>query len=289
MEFSIKVNDELIEDRKIDHRLQYFLSSESKEYSDSLNKQDKLTLKIEIAHEMVDELLLIQYGRSQQLTPSQNEVKSKMDELKEEYNLSISIENPGNQEKELWADVTNELTLEKVIQKINSNLPLDDEHLKEFYDNNRKQLSVGKAVKVRHILVKNNDEIKAMKKIKTALNRLQNGDDFNQVAQDMSECPSKQNGGDLGFITKGVTNEIFEKKAFGIKKETISDIFETEKGYHIIEVLKKVKNYTPPFGVIKENLKDYIYKNARENEINELLYELRDSAEIEYIGFNPEV
>ena len=57
---------------------------------------------------------------------------------------------------------------------------------------------------------------------------------FEQLAKQYSDCPSRVNGGDLGTIKKGDLNSAFETAAFSLKTNKVSDIVETDLGYHII-------------------------------------------------------
>jgi peptidyl-prolyl cis-trans isomerase SurA len=78
------------------------------------------------------------------------------------------------------------------------------------------------------------DKITALKK------RLDNGEEFAEVAKKYSEGPEADSGGDLGFIEKGSLNLVaFEEKAFSMEPGRISDPFETRLGFHIINVVAR--------------------------------------------------
>ncbi|MEM2081462.1 MAG: peptidylprolyl isomerase [Candidatus Bathyarchaeia archaeon] len=83
-----------------------------------------------------------------------------------------------------------------------------------------------------HILVKTESEAKAV------LERLKKGEKFSAIAQQVSLCPSKKRGGDLGTFTRGKMVKEFENAAFALKKGEISGIVKTQFGYHIIKRLE---------------------------------------------------
>lgn len=97
-------------------------------------------------------------------------------------------------------------------------------------------------VKARHLLAKANlDEPKsvaaAMKKVHEALNRLKDGDDFAEVAQEMSEDEgTAPSGGALGWVAKGQMVKPFEEALFKLQPGEISGIVQTQYGFHIIKV-----------------------------------------------------
>lgn len=87
-----------------------------------------------------------------------------------------------------------------------------------------------KEVRASHILVKTEDEAKQI------LGQLKKGSSFAKLAQERSECPSKKNGGDLGWFGRGKMVPEFEKAAFSLKRGETSDIVKTKFGYHLIRV-----------------------------------------------------
>jgi len=83
-----------------------------------------------------------------------------------------------------------------------------------------------------HILVKTEKEVNAV------LERLKKGETFTVIAKDVSMCPSKKRGGDLGTFGRGQMVKEFETVAFALEKGQISGIVKTQFGYHIIKRLE---------------------------------------------------
>ncbi len=81
-----------------------------------------------------------------------------------------------------------------------------------------------------HILVKTEEEAKAIKA------ELDSGKSFEDLAKLKSMCPSKKQGGNLGWFTHGMMVKEFEKSAFSMKKGQVSQPVKTQFGYHIIKV-----------------------------------------------------
>jgi len=74
----------------------------------------------------------------------------------------------------------------------------------------------------------------AQQQIQQIKQQLDGGADFAQLAQQNSDCPSGQKGGDLGSFGPGQMVKEFEQTAFGLGVGDTSDVIETPFGYHII-------------------------------------------------------
>ncbi|TSC94528.1 MAG: hypothetical protein Athens101410_769, partial [Parcubacteria group bacterium Athens1014_10] len=82
----------------------------------------------------------------------------------------------------------------------------------------------------------NNFNQEAEQKAKTILAKALSGKDFAELAKQYSDCPSKTNGGDLGWFGKGAMVPEFEQAAFALKKEEITkNLVKTSFGYHLIK------------------------------------------------------
>lgn len=107
-------------------------------------------------------------------------------------------------------------------------ITISDEEISGYYHDNKEQFSTGPRVKLRHILMDSESEAQAV------LARLKKGEDFSALAREKSRCPSSQQGGDLGWATKGMMVPEFENAAFALKKGQMSEVVKSSYGYHVI-------------------------------------------------------
>lgn len=119
------------------------------------------------------------------------------------------------------------------IRQLLESVEVSEEEMKDFYEQNQDRFEKGEEVTASHILVKTEDEAKA------ARERVVGGEAFGDVAQDVSTCPSKERGGDLGAFSKGRMVPEFEQAAFDMEVDEISEPVKTQFGYHIIKVTDK--------------------------------------------------
>jgi len=84
--------------------------------------------------------------------------------------------------------------------------------------------------KARHILVSSEEICKETKK------DIENGQDFSQLAQDLSQCPSGKSGGDLGYFHRGQMVPEFDKVVFEAEVGKVYGPVKTQFGYHLIIV-----------------------------------------------------
>lgn len=91
-----------------------------------------------------------------------------------------------------------------------------------------------KEVRAKHILV--DTEAKANEILK----KITDGElSFEDAAMQFSTCPSKQQGGDLGYFGRGAMVKEFEDAAFSTEKDKISAPVQTQFGWHLIKVIDK--------------------------------------------------
>jgi peptidyl-prolyl cis-trans isomerase C len=90
-------------------------------------------------------------------------------------------------------------------------------------------MSTPTSVKARHILVKNEYEAQDL------IKKLDEGENFEELAKKFSSCPSSARGGDLGEFKKGRMVPEFEASAFSLAINEVSAPVRTQFGYHLIQ------------------------------------------------------
>ena len=127
-------------------------------------------------------------------------------------------------------------------------------------------------VRARHILVKTEDEAKALVK------ELDGGADFAKLAADKSIGPSKSRGGDLDYFGRGQMVPPFEKAAFALKKgEYTKTPVQSPFGWHVIKVEDTRQSKPPTF----EESRAKLGQELSQEIAAELVKELMEGAKIE--------
>ena len=210
----------------------------------------------------------------------------------EDYKKMIA--DAGRDYNELLGQVRKSLEFEEIIVKLSDadKLKVSDEDIKTFFDENKDKMAAPAEVKASHILVKAENESEkaaAKAKIEEILAKLKAGGDFASLAKENSDCPSKERGGDLGFFGQGQMVKPFEDAAFGMEVGDISDVVETQFGYHIILVTDKHEAKEAIFDELKDQIKDEL-ENRKKGEAAEVIREdMMKTAKIQYSDiFKPE-
>ena len=94
---------------------------------------------------------------------------------------------------------------------------------------------------------------------------------------------SRIKGGEMGFVHRGMMPQDIEKAAFSLKVGQISDIIETDIGFHILKVEEKRASRQVAFDEIKEKLKNELMESTQKKRLEGLIKRLRENAKIQYI------
>ena len=137
---------------------------------------------------------------------------------------------------------------------------------------------------VRHILIKPNEVLsddEARNKLVALKTRIENGDDFSELARAHSDDKgSAIKGGDLGWVQPGALVPPFEEAMNGLDDNQLSAPVQTQFGWHLIQVLGRQES-TDGDEVLKTRARDEIFRRKVEEETELWLRKLRDEAYVE--------
>ncbi len=169
--------------------------------------------------------------------------------------------------------------------KIAATIQIPAAQLQAFYDAHKDQYRTGERVKVRHILLsttgKSPEDVQKIKaKAEDLLKQVKAGANFGELAKKNSDDPgSKDNGGELGWITRGQTVKNFETAAFSLQPGQTSGLITTEYGFHIIQVEEKEAAGLQPF----EKVRDQIAAELSKQQVNDKMQNLADQAHAQLV------
>jgi peptidyl-prolyl cis-trans isomerase SurA len=90
------------------------------------------------------------------------------------------------------------------------------------------------------------------------------GKDFAALAKEHSQGPGAADGGDIGEVARGQMQEEFEKAVFSLKPGEVSDVIETDSGYHIIKVEQRAGEAHQPLAEVKDDIREKLYRENME-------------------------
>ncbi len=138
---------------------------------------------------------------------------------------------------------------------------------------------------VRHILMsttKVRDEVFTRKEIEEVRNRVLEGESFELLAREFSEDPGSANkGGDLDWLSKGTTDPNFEKMFLELEMGSLSPIFESQFGFHFLEVLGK-RYYEKTYDLIEDQAYNILFSRKFDEELENSIRNMRAEAFVEF-------
>ncbi|SHF11967.1 peptidyl-prolyl cis-trans isomerase D [Modicisalibacter ilicicola DSM 19980] len=152
---------------------------------------------------------------------------------------------------------------------------IDDQALREAYA--ERQRDAGR--RVSHIMVAHGEERteeEARQRLQEVRQRLESGEEFASLAAEYSDDETTADSeGDLGYINRGFFGEAFEDAAFSLEQGEVSDIVETDNGFHLI----KVTDFDlPPFEEMRDELREQLAMDRALDRFNEKAQRLIDES-----------
>jgi peptidyl-prolyl cis-trans isomerase C len=237
-----------------------------------------------IVTSLIDDVLLQQFLAKNAKPADPAEVTKQITELeenlkKQNHTLQDFCKETGQNEERLRLNVGRYVQWSSYVQA-----HLSDANVKHAFDENRDYFD-GTTVRVSHIMMKvapNADDAArkdARDKLVAIRAHIMAGKlDFADGAKRFSQTESAKNGGDLGFFQrKGDIEEAFAKAAFALKIGEVSDVVQTEFGYHLLKVTERKEGKPAEFEKIKERVRDFYAYEMRE----EVLAQMRKISKIE--------
>ncbi|MEN8907996.1 MAG: peptidylprolyl isomerase [Clostridiales bacterium] len=201
----------------------------------------------------LDAVLKTIHPQTAQQFQSEEGMKNLLNELVNQELLYLeAIDNDFDKEENFLIEVQktkSNMLKQYAINRLLLTATVSDEEVNKFYNDNESTFVSQNSIKASHILVE------SLEKAQEISSEINNGLNFEEAAKKYSSCPSKEKGGDLGFFNKGSMVPEFEKTAFEIDLNVLSEPVKTQFGYHLIKVTDKKESKAQSFEEVKDSIK----------------------------------
>jgi|UniRef100_A0A7C4ASF5 peptidyl-prolyl cis-trans isomerase C len=162
------------------------------------------------------------------------------------------------------------------LDRMSRNLkPPTEEEAKAYYNQYKDQFVTPESVHLHHILVNTEKEAKAV------MDRLKKGEKFADIASQVSICPSKSKGGDLGWLPKGSLVPEIEETAFTAKQGVPTGPVKSKFGYHVLLVEDRKPAEEGSFDQAREYILEQLKFQAQQDNYERIAQDLRKKMNVQ--------
>lgn len=201
---------------------------------------------------------------------------SEVDEALKDQDIESFLKESGMEEKYFRQEMKTQLLYWQIREKVTGKISVGDEEAKKYYQDNISQFTEPGGVQISHILVETEKEALEI------LAKINDGNNFAELAKQYSTCPSKENGGELGPINEN-SDYVTEFKEAALKLQP-GDITQkpvkSEFGYHLIKAGNKVESKTHSFEEVKNTIIQDLENQKKDKEYQDYLNHLNKEAKI---------
>lgn len=252
-----------------------------------LARMDEMALRRLTESNVVGQILLNDHTQGANAKVSAKKVDDRLDQMIKdagnEKRFMRKFNLKKNQLPEFKKSIEGSIRHEEFIKGLMDKVeePTEDEAF-AFYQKNAQYFGQPEMVHAAHIVKHTNDGTpreEAEKAINEVKAELDGGRDFDELCDEFSDCKGEK--GDLGWFPKGQMVERFEDVVFAMKPGEVSDIFETEFGFHIAKLIDKKAGNVTPFDEVKADIQKRLWEQKRHEAIDGFVEELRAKAKVE--------
>jgi peptidyl-prolyl cis-trans isomerase SurA len=306
----VKVNGEIFTKTELEQRQVLVLRQRGQAIdlkSDPTNQQlrkalDEVTPAIMV--DVVNEMLVVQRGRELGYALSNEQFKSVVDNIKKENKIETEEQFQAalKSENMTMSDLRRSLERSMIRQRVEQNevlskIGVGDSEARGYYESHMNEFTTPPAVTLREILVAIPTDARgvnvaaedaAKKRAEELRTRVTAGkESFEKLASEVSDSPSKANGGLIGPLSISDISPDLRKIVEGLKPGDVTEPIRTARGVQLLKLESRTDTQVMPFDQAREQIGERVFTDKRKVEYQKYLEKLRSQAIIEWK--NPDV
>jgi peptidyl-prolyl cis-trans isomerase SurA len=306
----VKVNGEIFTKSDLEQRQIATLRQKGQQFdlkADPSNQQlrkalDEITPSIMV--DAIDEMLIVQRGKELGYKLADDQFKGVVDNIKKENKIESeeAFQAALKSENMTMADLRRNVERSMIVQKVQQNevmgkIGVAEDEARKYYETHLDEFTSAPTVTLREILVAVKSDPKgvnvavdeaAKAKAEEIRRRVTTGgENYEKVAADVSESPSKANGGLIGPISVNELSPELRAAVQTMKVGDVTQVLAARGGYQLFRLESITPTQTMPFDQAREQISERVFTDKRKIEYSKYLEKLRAQAIIEWK--NPDV
>ena len=178
--------------------------------------------------------------------------------------------------KKMIKEAEEKLLKTHMIAQYMMDITIPDEEVQKFYNENPEQFVAPDSIRASHIL------IPAEQQAIDIISEIKGGKSFEDAAKEYSTCPSKDNGGDLNYFSKGQMVPEFETAAFTLNVGEMTEVpVQTQFGFHVIKLTDRKESQNVSYDSIKDNVRNFLLREKQNKAFIIKVQELKKKYKVE--------
>jgi len=295
----VKVNGDILTKTDLEQRqVQYMRAKNLQPADDAALKKTIEEITPEVVSAAIDEILLVQRGKALNYKMTDEDFDRLVQNIRKENKLDTeeafqaALKQEGMTLPELHKAMERQMLIARVTQnEVMSKVGITEEEARKYHSEHLQDFTKPGTVTIREILVKvplENGAINvaadqaARQKADDIRKRALAGESFDQLASEVSDSPSKANGGLIGPLNMNELTPAFKKLVDPMKVGDVSDVLPGQGGYQIIKIESRTADEVMTPEAAHDKISDALYEEKRQVYIRRYLNKLRSQATIEW-------
>jgi peptidyl-prolyl cis-trans isomerase SurA len=299
----VKVNGEIftktdLEARQVAALRQKGLQFDKNDVTDEQLRQALTAVTPQIMVEAVSEMLMVQRGKELGYRLTDDQFKSIVDNIRKENKLDSEerFQAALKQENMTVTDLRRQIERNVIASRVQQaevfgKIGISEDEARKYYDTHPEEFTTNASVTLREVLVSVPNDGKALnvgideaakEKAEQLRARAVAGDNFEKMAADSSDAPSKANSGLIGPISVTDLSSDLRQMIEPMKSGDITQVVRTTRGYQFFKIESMTASQKMPFEQAREQISDRVFTGKRKEEYDKYLAKLRTQAIIDW-------
>jgi peptidyl-prolyl cis-trans isomerase SurA len=290
------VNDDIITLNDLNHALKPYSDRIKSMGQDARKESDVLAkLQTDILDRLIDQMLTDQEIKKARLEISDAEIDGAIERIKEknlysseDFRKALAAE--GTSLEEFRKNMKEQILRSRLVNReVKSKVVITDQDVKAYYEAHSEEYGRERKYHLRNIIMRLprmvNDAEKrdVLKRMAEVLEKLNNGEPFENLARQYSESDLAAGGGDLGFFKLEVLSPQIQEALKGLRAGEFTPVLETDQGYQIFYVQEIRVMPGKPLAEVSAGIQEKLYAEIVEKKFKQWLEELRKRSHIKVI------